>query len=95
MTEQVDILDLLKSKEGGSGSYVPPININETTTQKDETNVLEILQSKEVEYVNPEPIVESQPVSKRVLEPMVIPKDATDDEALAMQLVPQKRGKLN
>tara|TARA_R100001460_G_scaffold58992_5_gene98813 strand:+ start:3774 stop:7607 length:3834 start_codon:yes stop_codon:yes gene_type:complete len=88
MTEQVDILDLLKSKEGGSGSYVPPINIDETTTQPDETNILEILQSKEVEYVNPEPIVESQPVSKRVLEPMVIPKNATDDEALAMQLVP-------
>ena len=88
MTEQVDILDLLKSKEGGSGSYVPPININETTTQPDETNVLEILQSKEVGNVNPEPIVESQTVSKRVLEPMVIPEGATDDEALAMQLVP-------
>ena len=89
MSEQQSIIDLLRSKEGGSESSVPPINVDSTApTETNQNSILNILRSKEIEYVNPNPVVQQEPSQKKRIEPLVIPKEATEDQALALQLAP-------
>ena len=88
MADQQSILELIQSKERGSEASVPLIDIEKPKPKVEQNSLLDLIRSKETESVNPNPVIQDQPTQKRILEPMVIPKDATDDEALAMQLVP-------
>ncbi len=88
MADQQSILELIQSKERGSEASVPLIDIEKPKPKVEQNSLLNLIRSKEVESVNPNPVIQDQPTEKRILEPIVIPKDATDDEALAMQLVP-------
>ncbi len=90
MAEQQNLLELIQSKERGSESSVPLIDVEKPKPKVEQGSVLDIIRSKETQSVNPNPVIQDQPTKKRILEPMVIPKDATDDEALAMQLVPME-----
>jgi len=88
MAEQQNLLELIRSKERGSESSVPLIDVEKPNPKVEQGSVLDIIRSKETQSVNPNPVIQDQPTEKRILEPMVIPKDATDDEALGLQLVP-------
>jgi len=88
MADQQSILELIQSKERGSESSVPLIDIEKPKPKVEQGSVLDIIRSKETQSVNPSPIIQDQPTEKRILEPVVIPEDATEDEALGLQLVP-------
>ncbi len=88
MADQQSILELIQSKERGSESSVPLIDIEKPKPKVEQGSVLDIIRSKETQSVNPSPIMQDQPTEKRILEPVVIPEDATEDEALGLQLVP-------
>lgn len=88
MADQQSILELIQSKERGSELSVPLIDIEKPKPKVEQNSLLDLIQSKETKSVNPSPIIQDQPTEKRILEPMVIPKDATDDEALGLQLIP-------
>ena len=90
MADQQSILELIQSKERGSEASVPLIDVEKPNPKVEQGSVLDIIRSKETQSVNPNPVIQDQPTEKRILEPVVIPKDATDDEALAMQLVPME-----
>ncbi len=88
MADRQSILELIQSKERGSESSVPLIDIEKPKPKVEQGSVLDIIRSKETQSVNPSPIMQDQPTEKRILEPVVIPEDATEDEALGLQLVP-------
>lgn len=88
MAEQQNLLELIRSKERGSESSVPLIDVEKPKPKVEQNSLLDLIRSKETQSVNPNPVIQDQPTEKRILEPMVIPKDATDDEALGLQLVP-------
>ncbi len=88
MADQQSILELIQSKERGSESSVPLIDIEKPKPKVEQGSVLDIIRSKETQSVNPSLIIQDQPTEKRILEPVVIPEDATEDEALGLQLVP-------
>ncbi len=88
MADRQSILELIQSKERGSESSVPLIDIEKPKPKVEQGSVLDIIRSKETQSVNPSLIIQDQPTEKRILEPVVIPEDATEDEALGLQLVP-------
>ena len=90
MADQQSILELIQSKERGSEASVPLIDVEKPNPKVEQGSVLDIIRSKETQSVNPNPVIQDQPTQKRILEPVVIPKDATDDEALSMQLIPME-----
>jgi hypothetical protein len=88
MAEQQNLLDLIRSKERGSESSVPLIDVEKPKPKVEQGSVLDIIRSKETQSVNPNPVIQDQPTQKRVIEPLVVPKEATEDQALALQLAP-------
>lgn len=88
MADQQSILELIQSKERGSEASVPLIDIEKPKPKVEQNSLLDLIRSKETESVNPNPVIQDQPTEKRILEPIVIPKEATEDQALALQLAP-------
>lgn len=88
MADQQSILELIQSKERGSEASVPLIDIEKPKPKVEQNSLLDLIRSKETESVNPSPVIQDQPTQKRVIEPLVIPKEATEDQSLALQLAP-------